>query len=370
MKQRCPLATITLCAVFLSSAGTFASAEAAGASLDGRWLLVFELPNGYYESPVEFITKGDGQVDLTVLGNLGAFNMTSGKGRLSGRKLSLNATTSWGKLKLNATLDGNRLRGTWSPSGFFASLFFKGEVRGERDRIVRTTTSRREIFEAIWEQINRRFYDPRFQGIDWQALRSRYHPLIESARTDGEFLAVIRLMLAELRSSHLQCFATPGNRPVWTPKQKGQTKAIDWRRQSPTVGYLRISSFDDDEPQSIAAIDLAFKELSDLPSLVIDLRGNNGGGSLGLAMRIGDYIFARQRPVGYYVTRSGLRQRGATSIDQIVPTSLPVYSGYDTSEFDRVLEQSGGVLLAVGGRVPKPYRGASLSYRSWRQELF
>ncbi|MDQ3712161.1 MAG: S41 family peptidase [Acidobacteriota bacterium] len=339
----------------LSIANAFGEDKATNDSLGGRWLLSFEMPGGHYQTPVEFVVEPDGKIDFAVLGSLGSFSITSGSGRLSGRKLSLNATTSFGKLKVNAVLDGDKLRGEWSPAGFFASLFFKGEVSGERGRAVSTPASRTKVFDVVWEQVNAKFYDPRFNGVDWQSARVRYRPQIESARTDGEFVAIVRRMLAELRSSHLEFFAAPDNRPVWMPKQNVQTKAVSWRPLSSTIGYLKISSFDD-EALPLADIDRAFKELNDLPSLVIDLRGN-GGGSLGLAMRVGDYIFAEQRPVGYFVNRAGLMKREATSIDQINSALLPVYSGYDSDGFNKVLEQSGGVMLATGGRADKRYSG-------------
>ncbi len=349
------LLMLFLWVAFLSNVNAFGEDKAANDSLGGRWLLSFEMPDGHYQTPVEFVVKPDGKIDFAVLGPLGSFNITQGDGRLSGRKLSLNATTSFGKLKVNAALDGDKLRGEWSPAGFFASLFFKGEVSGERDRTVSTPASRTKLFDAVWEQVNAKFYDPRFNGVDWQAARVRYRPQIESARTDGEFVAIVRRMLAELRSSHLEFFAAPDNRPVWTPKQNAQAKPVSWRPLSSTVGYLKISSFDE-EAQPLADVDRAFKELNDLPSLIIDLRGN-GGGSLGLAMRVGDYIFAEQRPVGYFVNRAGLMKREATSIDQINSATLPVYSGYDSDGFNKVLEQSGGVMLATGGRADKRYGG-------------
>ncbi len=349
------LLVMILCVTFLSNVNASGKDNVTEDLLSGRWNLTFELPDGYYQTPVEFVVRSEGQIDFAVLGSLGSFNITQGSGRVSGRKVSLNAATSFGKLKVNATLDGDKLRGEWSPAGFFASLFFKGEVRGERDRAVNKRGSRTEVFDAVWEQINTKFYDPRFNGVDWQAARSRYRPQIENVRTDAEFVALVRRMLGELHSSHLDFFVAPDNRPVWTPKQNVQSKAVSWRQISPTVGYLKINSFDDDA-QSLADIDRAFKELGDLPSLVIDVRGN-GGGSFGIALRVGDYIFGEQRPVGYFVTRAGLTKREATSIDQIKPASLPFYSGYDSDGFFKILEQSGGIRLTTGGRAEKQYRG-------------
>lgn len=334
--------------------------DRAGLPFDGRWKLVFELPDGYYTSPVEFVTKEDGRVDFTVLGSLGDFNITSGSGRVSGRSLILSAATSWGRLKLKVTREGERLRGAWSPAGFFAGLLFKGEIRGVRDVAATGAPPRMEIFDEVCRQLGSRFYDPRFNGADWDGARLRYRRLVETARTDGEFLTAVRMMLKELNSSHLEFFAAPGADPVWAPKRGVQNKSITWKRLAPSVGYLRINSFDEDEAQSVASVDRAFQELGGLPALVIDVRGNGGGGAVGLAVRLGDYLLGSRRPVGYYVTRAGLARLGLQSIDQVPLASLPVFSGYDSNDFGRLLEQHGGALIAAGGGAARPYRGRVL----------
>ena len=254
MSRKHSLLIIFLLTALSCNVGAFGKDKTADDSLAGRWHLSFEMPDGYYQTPVEFAIKPDGGVDIAVLGSLGSFNLTSGNGRLSGNRLSLNAATSFGKLKMNVTLEGDKLRGTWSPAGFFASLFFKGEVRGERERTVRAPASRTKVFDSVWEQIDTRFYDPRFSGVDWNAARSRYRPQAESARTDGEFVAIVRRMLAELRSSHLEFYAVPGDRPMWQPKQNAQVKAVEWQKISTSVGYLKISSFDEDA-QTFADVD-------------------------------------------------------------------------------------------------------------------
>ncbi|HET6893178.1 MAG TPA: S41 family peptidase [Pyrinomonadaceae bacterium] len=323
--------------------------------LSGRWHLSFELPNGYYRIPVEFVVMSDGRVDFAVLGRPDPLALSSGGGKLSGHKLSLNALSQFGKLKISATLNGDKLQGRWSPSGFFAKLFFKGELLGERDRGTISSASRVRVFDDVWEQIRTRFYDPRLNGIDWRETHLRYRPQVEAARSDAEFVGIIRRMLGQLHSSHLEFFAIPGNQSVWEPKQDAPRRTVTWRRQSSRVGYLKISGFDDD-PRSRADIDRAFAELGQLPSLVIDLRGNRGG-ALGIAMRTGDHLFAKETPVGYFVNRAGLIQRGATSINQINLTSVPAYSGYDTKGLFKAVEENGGVLLKTGGQVPTIYQG-------------
>lgn len=323
--------------------------------ISGRWNMTMETSDGYYRTPVEFIVDPDGQVRFTLLGSLSSLEVTSGVGRLSGNRLSLDATTPIGQLQIQLTISGDKLRGTWEPTGL-ARFFFNGNVYGERDRTARATVkSRKKVFEAVWEQIYHRFYDASFNGLDWQAARSRYAPRIDELNTDAELVVAVRLMLSALQSSHLDFFATSGQQDSWQLKGGGEAKALTWRRLSSTIGYLQINSFAED-PQSLADADHAFEQLDRLRSLVIDIRGN-GGGSFGLALRIGDHILDSEHRVGYFVTRKGLDKRNVRSIDQIDPASLPIYSSYDSESFRKVLDSSGGVMLATGGRAAKAYRG-------------
>ncbi len=58
------------------------------------------------------------------------------------------------------------------------------------------------VFDEAWGTLNRRFYDPRFHGADWAALRTRFQPYVAGARTPDELRRVINLMIGELNASH------------------------------------------------------------------------------------------------------------------------------------------------------------------------
>jgi tricorn protease len=47
------------------------------------------------------------------------------------------------------------------------------------------------------------FYDVAYHGTDWNAVRERFRPRIEGARTRAEFNRLMNLMLGELNASHL-----------------------------------------------------------------------------------------------------------------------------------------------------------------------
>jgi carboxyl-terminal processing protease len=65
-----------------------------------------------------------------------------------------------------------------------------------------------KVFDEVWQTINDNFYDPKFNGINWQAMRDKYKPQAVNAKSSQEFAAVVNQMLAELRTSHTR-FYTP-----------------------------------------------------------------------------------------------------------------------------------------------------------------
>ena len=58
-------------------------------------------------------------------------------------------------------------------------------------------------FEQGWRHMQDGFYDPDFHGTDWVAVRERFRPYMEGARTRAEFNRLMNLMLGELNASHL-----------------------------------------------------------------------------------------------------------------------------------------------------------------------
>lgn len=57
-------------------------------------------------------------------------------------------------------------------------------------------------FDEAWSDLNRHFYDPHFNGQNWQALHDTFEPFIEGARTPDELHSDMNLMIGELNSSH------------------------------------------------------------------------------------------------------------------------------------------------------------------------
>jgi carboxyl-terminal processing protease len=65
-----------------------------------------------------------------------------------------------------------------------------------------TPKERQEVFEKIWKEIRDHYYDPSFNGVDWNEVHQRYTPLVASSANDQEFYALMAQMTSELHDAH------------------------------------------------------------------------------------------------------------------------------------------------------------------------
>src|SRR4051812_44351824 len=61
-----------------------------------------------------------------------------------------------------------------------------------KDRL--TAKDRKEVFEKVWKEIHDHYYDPSYNGVDWNEVHRRYAPLVDSATRDHEFYALMSQM--------------------------------------------------------------------------------------------------------------------------------------------------------------------------------
>ncbi len=57
-------------------------------------------------------------------------------------------------------------------------------------------------FNQAWSLLNRSFFDAKFHGQDWTALRARFEPYIAGSHTPDEMRRLTNLMIGELNASH------------------------------------------------------------------------------------------------------------------------------------------------------------------------
>ncbi|MFC1635759.1 S41 family peptidase [Planctomycetota bacterium] len=63
-----------------------------------------------------------------------------------------------------------------------------------------------ECFDKVWDTINDEFWDPNFNGVDWEEARKRYRPTAVAAKNHEAFAEIVNRMLAELETSHTRYY--------------------------------------------------------------------------------------------------------------------------------------------------------------------
>lgn len=77
-----------------------------------------------------------------------------------------------------------------------------------------TREDRLHVFEKVWSTIQEKYYDPKFNGVDWKAAAERYRPQAAAAASDDAFFRVLKTMVGELRDAHTRVL-TPEERDRW-----------------------------------------------------------------------------------------------------------------------------------------------------------
>ena len=60
-----------------------------------------------------------------------------------------------------------------------------------------------EVFRQAWTYMRDGFYDDKFHGVNWNAVREQYAPRIAGAQTPDEMRRLLNLMVGELNASHM-----------------------------------------------------------------------------------------------------------------------------------------------------------------------
>ena len=61
---------------------------------------------------------------------------------------------------------------------------------------------RKQVFVEAWRVMQNRFYDRTMHGVDWQAMRKMYEPLLDNVADSDELHDVVMQMIGQLNASH------------------------------------------------------------------------------------------------------------------------------------------------------------------------
>jgi carboxyl-terminal processing protease len=68
--------------------------------------------------------------------------------------------------------------------------------------------ARHQVFGRVWKEIHDHYYDPAFNGVNWDEVRTTYLPRVKTARSDRDFYDLLNAMTGELHDAHTR-FSSP-----------------------------------------------------------------------------------------------------------------------------------------------------------------
>lgn len=308
--------------------------------LMGRWDVSFRSSQANVDTVWVIEPSATNSTSIGTVGNNPA-GLSVTHAALAHGRVTLTGTTQMGALSITGELVADKIEGT----------FTAGPIRGDITA-VRRPDARSQSLVAIFDEavasFERYLFTPAPFDAAWQTRRSELRAQLENpTSTERDMVRAVRTLVAAARMSHNNFYLPPSSE---TEASARTSPAVTWRRLDDGLGYIRIDSFVED-PAERDRVDAAFAELADTQGLIIDLRGN-GGGNLGLAMRLGDHLFPPQTKAGYFATRLGLDRAGVKSMDQLPPAAYVTFEGYSVEAFQAVLAETGAVSLVTGGRAP------------------
>lgn len=139
----------------------------------------------------------------------------------------VNPATGSASTLISATAPGVRLQGMFLSggkvyalnAGTMASVNIAGPASSlspismSASYTVNAKGEEKALFEEIWWTLDSQYYDPKMNGKDWNAIRTKYAQLVPFAYDRSDFYRMMGEMMEELESSHLGATAPPVDFP-------------------------------------------------------------------------------------------------------------------------------------------------------------
>jgi hypothetical protein len=334
-------------AAFLASplACAVLAAEPGSAWL-GRWDLYFEREAGSITTVSVIERNAAGQVTAATIGP-NPMGLSLSTLAFDGPQARMAGSTALGpvhiELSLQADTADSVAEGTWAVSGPGNA---SGRLRARRRSDARTQPLL-ALFDHAVATLEAEIFSPLRLPASWPASKQVARTAVQTASTERELVLALRTLLRASQLSHMGFYLVP----TWPPEpERVVANVSQLRLLGPGLGLLRMVSFAEG-PAYRAQLDAALAGAAGLQRLLIDLRGNTGG-SLNLAVRLGDHLFDRQRAFGLFAARRGLARFSAADIEALDPAALPAFDGYEVAGFQAALQREGALRLLAGGRAP------------------
>ena len=220
-------------------------------SPDGKWLLLTASAAGQQNLYTY-------SLDETARGPVVARQLTSTAGSKSNPQFSPDSREVY-------YLEGGRISSITVESRQARSV----SVTAELD--VDFTQEKMEVFRQAWTYMRDGFYDGKFHGVNWDAVRVEYAPRIAGAQTPDEMRRLLNLMVGELNASHM---GVSGGRGGGEGPSIGKVGLRFDRAEYEAAGRLKVTEVIPLSPAAVSKEIQAGNYLVSIDGTKIDGRNN------------------------------------------------------------------------------------------------
>jgi len=157
-------------------------------------------------------------------------------------------------------------------------------------------------FDIFWTTFDEHYPFFALHGVDWRELRDKYRPRITDQTSPNELFNIFKAMVEPLQDAHI---SIQGAGQRFNGRRKGTERLtdgtaqkiketieknyvhdklkswcggqVDYGQLPGSIGYLRITAFQQDVKALDEALDKVFENADKLRGLIIDVRINRGG---------------------------------------------------------------------------------------------
>lgn len=110
------------------------------------------------------------------------------------------------------------------------------------------------VFDRVWHEVRREYYDPGLHGVDWGAARRTYRPQALAAADDRALYRVLSEMLALLDDDHAGVAAPAVARRIETVRQARPRLGVTLRGDAERPGVYTVEMVREGSPAEAAGV--------------------------------------------------------------------------------------------------------------------
>ena len=244
-------------------------------------------------------------------------------------------TTLFEKLKFRGIIEDNEISGDLLDNDNNAIATMTGFKTNQ------TKIGYKTLYSKIIEITEKNIYSKEIlQTKEWQKFKHKFKRLCNNAQDDVELYIGFNLLISNLNFSHyflIMQEQEEKNEVEEAHKQAEKIPSVIFKEKTSETAYLKIKNFSSSKAE-IAEVFPKITKNQSYKNLIVDLRGNSGGG-IEAAFEFGKHILNEETEVGYFISNK------FGKIDKQKFSSLPITKAKTTDGFIEELKNGKGAKM-------------------------